>query len=64
MNTIRKLIEKFKRKAQLDVMAVACVEGMRERNEARMNKIKESMGTKYICHPDNMKSRLDTPRPV
>ncbi len=36
----------------------------RARNEARMQQIKEEMGTKYILHPSHMKSRLDEPRPV
>lgn len=38
--------------------------GMRERNEARMAKIKEEMGDKWILHPSHKKSRLDEPRPV
>ena len=36
----------------------------RARNEARMAKIKEEMGEKWILHPSHMKSRLDEPRPV
>lgn len=40
------------------------MEGMQQRNEARIAKIKEEMGTKYILHPSHMKSRLDEPRPV
>ena len=36
----------------------------RARNEARMAKIKEEMGEKYILHPSHMKKRLDEPRPV
>lgn len=38
--------------------------GMRERNEARMAKIKEEMGEKYILHPSHKKNRLNQPRPV
>ena len=40
------------------------MEGMQQRNEARIAKIKEEMGTKYILHPSHMKTRLDEPRPV
>ena len=40
------------------------MEGMQERNAARIAKIKEEMGTKYILHPSHMKTRLDEPRPV
>lgn len=38
--------------------------GMRERNEARMAKIKEEMGEKWILHPAHTKTRLEEPRPV
>ena len=38
--------------------------GMRERNEARIAKIKAEMGEKWILHPSHKKSRLDAPRPV
>ena len=40
------------------------MEGMAERNAARIAQIKAEMGTKYILHPSHMKSRLDEPRPV
>lgn len=40
------------------------MEGMQERNAARIAQIKAEMGTKYILHPSHMKSRLDEPRPV
>ena len=40
------------------------MEGMQERNAARIAKIKAEMGTKYILHPSHMKSRLEEPRPV
>ena len=40
------------------------MDGMAERNEARIAQIKAEMGTKYILHPSHMKSRLDEPRPV
>ena len=36
----------------------------RTRNEARMAKIREEMGEKWILHPLHMKSKLDEPRPV
>lgn len=40
------------------------MEGMAERNAARIAQIKVEMGTKYILHPSHMKSKLDEPRPV
>jgi hypothetical protein len=40
------------------------MEGMQERNAARIAQIKEEMGDKWILHKDHMKSRLDEPRPV
>ena len=40
------------------------MEGMAERNAARIAQIKAEMGTKYILHPSHMKSKLDEPRPV
>ena len=40
------------------------MEGMAERNAARIAKIKAEMGEKYILHPSHIKSRLDEPRPV
>lgn len=36
----------------------------RMRNEARMDAIKDSMGTTWVLHPAHKKSRLETPRPV
>lgn len=45
--------------AMLDVM-----NGMRERNEARIEEIKNEMGEKWILHPSHKKSRLQDPRPV
>ena len=36
----------------------------RARNEARMAKIKEEMGEKWILHPSHMKLRLEIARPV
>ena len=40
------------------------MEGMAERNAARIAQIKAEMGEKYILHPSHIKSRLDEPRPV
>lgn len=40
------------------------MDGMAERNAARIARIKEDMGEKWILHPSHMKSRLDEPRPV
>ena len=40
------------------------LDAIRERNEKRMAAIKESMGSHYLLHPDNKKSRLEIARPV
>jgi hypothetical protein len=40
------------------------MEGMAERNAARIEAIKQEMGEKWILHPAHKKSRLDEPRPV
>ena len=52
--------EELARESALDQESL----NLRQRNEARIAKIKEEMGTKYILHPSHMKSRLDEPRPV
>jgi len=49
---------------QIPATVLLDMEGMRERNEARIAKIKEEMGEKYILHPSHMKYKLDEPRPV
>lgn len=35
---------------------------LRARNEARLAVVKEKMGTKYLLHPSNMRTRLTVPR--
>ena len=57
---IRKLI-KPQEVNPVDLMQMA---GMRERNEARIARIKAEMGELYILHPSHKKSKLDAPRPV
>ena len=52
--------EELARESALDQESL----NLRQRNEARIAKIKEEMGTKYILHPSHMKTRLDEPRPV
>jgi len=64
MDIITKLIEMFKKDAQVDAHQLLGMEGLAARNEARLAQIKESMGTKYLLHPDNKKTKLDEPRPV
>lgn len=62
---IKDVIVKFK-KHRHPVMPqeLLCMDGMAERNAARIAKIKEEMGEKYILHPSHTKSRLSEPRPV
>lgn len=61
---IRQIIEKFKKETTPTPQMLLQMEGMAERNAARIEKIKEEMGPKWILHPSHMKSRLDEPRPV
>ena len=61
---LRKLIEKFRKPVEVKPQLLLQMEGMRERNEARIKAIKEEMGEKYILHPVHVKRRLDEPRPV
>lgn len=55
---IRKLVKQPKPVVSVDL------EGMRQRNQERIEAIKRDMGDKYILHPSHNKTRLDTPRPV
>lgn len=61
---IRNIIEKFQKDSGVTPQLLLQMEGMRERNEARIEAIKQEMGDKYILHPSHMKHRLDEPRPV
>ena len=55
---IRKMMKKPAPVVSVDL------DGMRQRNQARIEQIKIEMGTKYILHPSHNKTRLDIPRPV
>lgn len=58
------IINRFKHEATPTPQILLGMEGMAERNAARIEEIKKQMGTAYILHPDHKKSRLDEPRPV
>lgn len=62
--TMFDIIRKLVKQSEVTPAILQAMEGMRERNEARIAQIKADMGTKYILHPSHTKSRLDTPRPV
>ena len=62
--TMFDIIRKLVKQPETTPAILQAMEGMRERNEARIAQIKADMGTKYILHPSHTKSRLDTPRPV
>ena len=61
---IRQIIERFKKENAPTPQMLLQMEGMAERNAARVEAIKKEMGEKWILHPSHMKSRLDEPRPV
>lgn len=58
IDVIRKLAKKPQPVVTFDL------DGMRQRNQERIEAIKRDMGEKYILHPSHTTSRLDTPRPV
>ena len=64
MDVITKLIDMFKKQSTVTPQVLMDMEGMRQRNEARIKQIKQEMGDKYILHSSHTKHRLDTPRPV
>jgi hypothetical protein len=64
MDVITKLIEMFKKQSTVTPQMLMDMEGMRQRNQARIEQIKIEMGDKYILADCHKKARLDTPRPV
>ena len=64
MDVITKLIDMFKKQSTVTPQVLMDMEGMRERNEARIEAIKREMGDKYILADCHKKTRLDIPRPV
>ena len=64
MDVITKLIEMFKQQEEVSPQVLLQMEGMSQRNEARIEQIKREMGEKYILHPVHTKSKLNEPRPV
>ena len=62
--TMFDIVRKLVKPQSVDVEKLLNISGLRERNEARMAKIKEEMGEKWILHPSHKKSKLDAPRPV
>ena len=58
IDIIRKFVKQPESTVSFDL------DGMRQRNQARLEQIKAEMGDKWILADCNKKSRLDTPRPV
>ena len=58
IDIIRKFVKQPESTVSFDL------DGMRQRNQARIEQIKADMGEKYILHPSHTKSRLKIPRPV
>ena len=58
------IIRRFKHEATPTPQILLGMEGMAERNAARIEEIKKQMGKTWILHPDHKKTRLDEPRPV
>lgn len=64
MNIITKIINKFKQESEVSPYELLGMEGLSARNEARLAKIKDEMGEKWVLHESHKKGRLDEPRPV
>lgn len=64
MDMITKLIDMFKKDATVTPQVLMDMQGMRERNEKRMNQVKKEMGDKWILADCHKKTKLDEPRPV
>lgn len=64
MDVITTLLDMFKRPSKTTPQIFMDMDGMRQRNEQRIEAIKREMGDKYILADCHKKSRLDTPRPV
>ena len=64
MDAITKLIDMFKKQSTVTPQVLMDIDGMRQRNEARIEQIKKEMGDKYILAECHKKSRLNNPRPV
>ena len=62
--TMFDIIRKLVKQPEATPAILQNMEGMRERNEARIEQIKREMGEKYILHPSHTKSKLNEPRPV
>lgn len=62
--TLQNIIALFRKQTVQPVPMLDIMQGMAERNAARIAKIKEEMGEKWLHHPANKKTRLDEPRPV
>ena len=65
MGIIGKLLEALRPTKEYCVWDVdADLEERRARMEVKRQEAIKELGNKYILHPDNKKSRLDTPRPI
>ena len=64
MDAITKLIDMFKKQSIVTPQVLMDMDGMRQRNEARIEQIKKEMGDKHILAKCHKKSRLNNPRPV
>lgn len=64
MNIIKQIINKFKKEATVTPQMLLQMDGMAERNVARIEAIKKEMGDKYILAECHKKCRLEVARPV
>ena len=58
------VIRKLVKPQEVNAHELLDMDGMRERNEQRIARIKTEMGEKYILHPSHKCGKLNTPRPV
>lgn len=62
--TLQNFIALFRKQTVQQTPMLDIMQGMAERNEQRLQAIKEEMGERWILHPSHRKERLQDPRPV
>lgn len=63
MTMVDIIMDMFRKAEKPSVDLLAQMDGIAERNAARIKAIKDEMGQTWILHPSHKKSRLQDPRP-
>lgn len=62
--TLQNFIALFRKQTVQPTPMLDIMQGMAERNEQKLQAIKEEMGERWILHPCHRKEKLQEPRPV